>query len=126
MVKKNKLEPAQQNQENTIQLVSSPNTRRLRTYIKSHGWLRVQLPNLNPYYWSLCCPDLFHLPEILQCRAYSSSDKLLYDEMCPTCGEIITRSLGSSSLNAEKTCPACQSNYKNPNKMSEEVLPWPS
>jgi len=66
MVKKNKLEPAQQNQENTIQLVSSPNTRRLRTYIKSHGWLRVQLPNLNPYYWSLCCPDLFHLPEILQ------------------------------------------------------------
>ncbi len=125
MPKKNNLEPTQQDQGSTFEIVSSPNNHRLRKYIKSHGWLRVEFPNLNPDYWLSYCPDLFKLPEILQGRTCSSSDKLLYDEMCPTCGKIITRKLSTSPLNEEKTCPACQSNYKNPNTIDEGVLPWP-
>lgn len=115
--------PADQKLLDRVELNKSPHNQRIRIYLKSHGWFKILLPNLNPTYCWHHHPELFLSSEICQNKIDLSESKLKYDEMCPACGEIITRNLSTSPLNEEKICPACQLTYKNFNQIEEGDLP---
>jgi len=123
MRKTSNMSSAEDRLVDSVRLTKGLHNQRVRVYLKSHGWFKILLSNLNPNYWQQNHPELFFPVELFQNGFDTSDSKLKYDEMCPACGEIITRSLSTSPLNAEKSCPTCQSTYTNSNQLEEGDLP---